>query len=62
MAFDIGERVSNKFFGTGTVISEMFKDEEGEVFQQVKWDKSGIESHASVKRLTPTEDGGDIGA
>lgn len=56
MAFEIGQRVVSVFMGVGTVKSELFRDDDFEVFQRVLWDNSGIESHCRVSRLAPHED------
>ena len=61
MAFDIGQRVSSKFYGIGTVTSEFFKDAEDNAkypvtYQRVKFDKSGIETAVQVANLEPYED------
>jgi hypothetical protein len=61
MAFDIGQRVTSKFYGTGTVTSEFFKDPEDDAkhpitYQRVKFDKYGIETSVQVAKLEPYED------
>jgi hypothetical protein len=37
MAFEIGERVTSSFTGSGTVLGELFKDE-GDFYQRVNFD------------------------
>lgn len=63
MAFDIGERVTNKFTGPGTVIGEMVKDAEFGATQLVRFDNAALGERVwAVAKLNPAEDGGDIGA
>lgn len=63
MAFDIGERVVSKFMGAGTVVGEIFKDEEGDACQRIQFDNPTFgEKNYEIKKLQPTADGGDIGA
>ena len=69
MAYDIGERVSSRFLGDGTVVGEVFKvdtDDSGRggvAIQRVKFDNPAVgERDYEVRKLIPREDGGDIGA
>jgi hypothetical protein len=63
MAYDIGERVQSRFLGKGTILGEIFKDAEGDALQRVRFDNPSVgEKDYEVKRLSPVEDGGDIGA
>lgn len=54
MAFEIGERVTSRFTGPGTVIGEMTKDEDRECFQTVRFDSAMFgERSYSIKKLEP---------
>lgn len=61
MAFEIGQRVISKFYGVGTVKSELFRDTEDDpkhpvTYQRVLFDKSGIETAVMVAKIEPYED------
>jgi hypothetical protein len=62
MAFDIGQRVTSKFFGAGTVKSDLFRhiDEDDPqhpvTYQRVKFDKNGIETAVAVAKLYPLDE------
>src|SRR5580692_11554384 len=62
MAFEIGQRVTSKFFGTGTVKSEMFRSIDDDdpkhpiMYQQVKFDKSGVTTAVMVAKLYPLDE------
>lgn len=69
MAFEIGERVVNRFAGNGTIVGELFKvdaDAEGKggtAMQRVAFDNAALgEREWAVSKLEPLTDGGDIGA
>lgn len=57
MAFEIGERVTSRFTGPGTVAGEMFKDEDRDCLQRVKFDNAMFgERDWLVKKLEPFTD------
>ena len=63
MSFEIGDRVTSQFTGHGTVTGAAFKTYDGEWAQEVTFDLPSLGARDwLVKKLAPTEDGGDIGA
>jgi hypothetical protein len=60
MAFEIGERITNKFTGPGRIVGELVRND-GEVTQKVQFDNPtlGIRDWP-VQKMEPAEDGGDI--
>jgi hypothetical protein len=62
MAFEIGQRVTSKFYGAGTIKSELFKhvDEDDPkhplTYQRVQFDKNGIETAVLVGKLYPLDE------
>ena len=63
MAFDIGDRVTSRFAGKGTVTGLPFRTYDDEVAQEVTFDQTALGKRDwLVKTLAPAEDGGDIGA
>jgi hypothetical protein len=65
MVFEIGQRVTSKFYGAGTIKSELFRDIDEDdpkhpiTFQRVKFDKNGIETAVLVARLYPLDEEND---
>jgi hypothetical protein len=68
MAFEIGQRVTSKFFGAGTVKSDLSRhiDEDDPqhpvTYQRVEFDKNGIETAVDVAKLYPLDELHEIGA
>jgi hypothetical protein len=59
MAFEIGQRVTSKFYGAGTIKSELFRDIDEDdpkhpiTYQRVEFDKNRIETAVQVSKLYP---------
>ena len=54
MAFEIGERVTSRFTGPGTVTGEMFKDDDRECWQTVQFDNALLNTQKwRIKNLEP---------
>lgn len=60
MAFEIGQRVTSKFTGTGTVTGELHKDEDRVCFQEVSFDNPslGVRDY-EIRKLIVVDDGED---
>ena len=59
MAFDIGQRVTSKWTGPGTVTGELTKDEDRVCFQTISFDSPALSERPwEVRKLSPldTED------
>jgi hypothetical protein len=52
MAFDIGENVTSRWAGNGVVVGEMFRDDDGDSFQRVRFENPLLgERDYLVKKL-----------